>query len=170
MGDWQIERLSRSHDRTSFCCGKPMLDNFIQQLATQYEEKGMGRTYVAVVPGEPKVLGYYSLASGSVAFSLIPEEVSKKLPKHPIPVAHLGRLAVDQKAKGQRLGETLLLDAFKRCQALADQLGIFAVEVHALDEEAKGFYLKYGFKPLQDDPFHLYLSMKTIQQLSLEKL
>lgn len=163
--DWRIERLSKSHERTSFCCGKTSLDEFIQKFAMQYEKKDMGRTYVAVAPEESRVLGSYTLSTGAVAFAILPDDVSRKLPRHPIPVIHLGRLAVDQSARGKRLGETLLLDALRRCSELAEQVGVHAVEVYALDEEARGFCLKYGFTSLAEDAFHLYLSMKAIRQL-----
>lgn len=165
MPTWRIERLAASHDRGSFCCGKPPLDDFIQKSATQYERRNLGRTYVAVQDAGLQVLGYHTLASGSVAFADLLQEVSRKLPRHPIPVVHLGRLAVDQQARGQRLGETLLLDALHRSYTLSEQTGIFAVEVIALDEEARRFYLKYDFTPLLDDSLHRYLTIKKIRQL-----
>ncbi len=163
--DWRIERLSPSHNRTAFCCGKPALDEFLRRFATQYDKRDLGRTYVAVLPGQTDVQGYYTLATGSVAFASFPEEVSCKLPRHPLPVAHLGRLAVDRNAQGKGLGEQLLLDAARRCFQSAEQIGIYAIEVHALDEEARRFYLKYGFTPLADDPLHLYLPMKIVRKL-----
>ena len=162
MADWQIERLDRPHERGAFCCGKAALDEFVRRLVNQYEKKRLGRTFVAVPPGGKRVLGYYTLASGSVPFQNLPSAVAKKLPKHPVPVALLGRLAVDQTSQGQGLGEWLLMDALRRCLELADQLGIFAVEVVAIDTEAKAFYLKYGFVPLADRELHLYLPMKTV--------
>jgi ribosomal protein S18 acetylase RimI-like enzyme len=164
---WQIQRLSSDHDRSAFRCGKPSLDEFLQQFASQYDRRDIGRTYVAVTPPATKVLGYYTLASGAVAFATVPPKVSRKLPRHPVPVAHLGRLAVGQTCRGQGLGETLLLDALKRCAQLAEELGIFAVEVYALDDAARGFYLKYGFTSLEDDQHHLYLPMKTVRRLNL---
>ena len=163
--DWRIERLSKTHDRASFCCGKAPLDEFIQRLATQYDKKDMGRTYIAIPPEGALVAGYYTLSTGAIAFASLPDEVSRKLPRHPIPVLHLGRLAVDRSARGKRLGETLLLDALRRCCELAEQIGVYAVEVYALDEEARNFYLKYGFTSLAEDALHLYLSMKAIRQL-----
>jgi GNAT superfamily N-acetyltransferase len=162
MADWRIERLDASYQREDFCCGKASLDEFVRTLVNQYEKRRLGRTFVAVRRGEKKVLGYYTLASGSVPFENLPPAVAKKLPKHPVPVALLGRLAVDQRAQRQGLGELLMVDALRRCLTLADELGIFAVEVAAADAEAKGFYLEYGFVPLVDDELHLYLPMKTI--------
>jgi GNAT superfamily N-acetyltransferase len=163
MAEWQIEPLDRSHQRGEFCCGKAPLDEFLRSLVSQYEKRRLGRTYVAVVPGEKRVYGYYTLASGSVPFQTLPSPTAKKIPRHPFPVALLGRLAVDQTAQGRGLGEELLMDALRRCLDLSTKLGIFAVEVMAIDAEAKRFYLKYGFVPLLDSDLHLYLPMKTIQ-------
>ena len=165
MTPWQIDPLAKSHDRSAFSCGKPALDKFIQELATQYERRDMGRIFVATLPPSPAVLGYYTIAAGAVALENLPAEAAHKLPRHPIPVALVGRLAVVEKARGQGLGKLLLLDALHRSSRLADQAGIFAVEVHALDEEARQFYLKYGFTSLADDLRHLYLPMKTVRKL-----
>jgi GNAT superfamily N-acetyltransferase len=162
MDDWHIEPLDRTHERGEFCCGKLPLDEFLRSLVNQYEKRRLGRTYVAVRSGEKKVYGYYTLASGSVPFQNLPPAVGKKLPRHPVPVAHLGRLAVDQAAQGRGLGEELLMDALRRCLELSDKLGIFAVEVMALDASAKRFYLKYGFVPLLDHELHLYFPIKTV--------
>jgi GNAT superfamily N-acetyltransferase len=161
MADWQIEPLDALHQREEFCCGKAPLDEFLRTLVSQYQKRRLGRTYVAVRPNEKRVLGYYTLASGAIPFQNLPPKTAKRLPRHPVPVALLGRLAVDQVAQGQRLGETLLMDALRRCLGLSDQMGLFAVEVLALDEDARRFYEKYGFEPLQDNELHLFLSLKT---------
>lgn len=164
MADWRIERLDRSHAREDFCCGKPSLDEFLRSLVNQYEKRNLGRTYVAVKEGERKVQGYYTLASSAVPIANVPPRAARKLPRHPVPVALLARLAVDRAAQGQGLGATLLRDALRRCLELSATLGIFAVEVHALDEEARGFYQKYGFLALLDEPRHLFLVIKTIEE------
>jgi GNAT superfamily N-acetyltransferase len=163
----RITPLARHHDRSSFVCGLTSLDDFLKKYAGQYDKKGMGKTFVATRPEEVIVLGYYTLASGSVSFETIPEEARRKLPKHPIPTVHLGRLAVDKSTQGHRLGETLLLDAIQRSLKLSDEMGIHAIEVHALNEDARTFCGKYGFFALVDDPQHLYLSMKDVRKLSL---
>jgi GNAT superfamily N-acetyltransferase len=162
MAKWLIERLDSIHDRGEFCCGKAPLDNFLRSLVGQYEKRHLGRTYVAVLPGEKRVQGYYTLASGSVSFQHLPAGAAKKLPKHPVPVILLARLAVDQAAQGQGLGELFVLDALKRCLDLSEKLGAHAIEVDALDATAKEFYLKYGFVSLQDNELHLYLPMGTV--------
>ena len=163
MSDWRIERLDRSHHRAEFNCGKPPLDDFLRGLVSQYEKRHLGRTYVAVRGADKRVFGYYTLASSSVAFQNLPDPAARKLPRHPVPVILLARLAVDQAAQGQRLGETLLLDAMRRCLALADQLGVHAIEVDAIDTSAKAFYERYGFVPLADSGLHLYLAVATLR-------
>ncbi len=163
MAEWKIERLTRSHERAAFTCGKPSLDDFLRTLVTQYEKRTLGRTYVAVRAGEPRVLGYYTLASGSLPFQNLPAPAARKLPRHPVPVILLARLAVDQSVQGQGLGESLLLDALERCQQISEGLGSHAVEVDAIDDPAKAFYRKYGFVSLQDTELHLYLPLATIR-------
>ena len=97
--------------------------------------------------------------------SCLPPAEAKKLPKHPVPTIHLGRPAVDLAFRGRRLGETLLFHALRASLELSDKLGAFAVDVWPIDEEAAKFYQKYGFTPLEDDPLHLYLPMKTVEAM-----
>lgn len=120
---------------------------------------------MAVPPGESRVVGYYTLAAGAVVFEHLPTDASKKLPKHPVPVVLLARLAVDQSFQGKGLGERLLLDALQRSLDLSAGLGVHAVEVDALDDAAAAFYRKYGFTPLLDDPLHLYLPIVTVEDI-----
>ncbi len=165
MVDWIIEPFGKSHDRSAFTCGKPALDEFLRTRVSQYEKRRLGKTFVAVLQGEQRVRGYYTLAAGAVAFEHLPTVASTKLPKHPIPVILLARLAVDLSAQGQGLGEKLLLDALQRALDLSDKLGAHAVEVDALDDSAIAFYVKYGFSPLLDNARHLYLPLATIDRV-----
>jgi GNAT superfamily N-acetyltransferase len=164
MDRWQIEPFNVSHQRGEFCCGKAPLDDFLRSLISQYEKRKLGRTYVAIVPGNPRVYGYYTLAASSVAFQSLPPGAAKKLPRHRVPVVLLGRLAVDKEAQGRGFGEELLMDALRRCVQLSQNIGIHAVEVMAIDADAKRFYLKYGFTPLADEELHLFLPIRTIEQ------
>ena len=165
MVEWIVEPFDKQHDRDGFTCGKPPLDDFIRARVSQYEKRRLGKTFVAVTKGEPKILGYYTLAAGAVSYQHLPIDTSRKLPKHPVPVVLLARLAVDQSAQGKRLGEGLLLDALQRALDLSVGLGVYAVEVDAIDDDAVKFYQKYGFAPLLDDPLHLYLPTVTIETL-----
>ncbi len=158
-----IERLSSHHDRSQFDCGVELLNVYLQRYASQHQRKGVGRTYVATEEGAARVLGYYTISAGAVDFDTVPEN----LPRHPIPVALIGRLAVDISARGRGLGETLLFHALGSAQRVAEIAGVYAVVVDALDLQAKSFYMKYGFKELADDQLHLYLPMRTINKLKL---
>ena len=158
-----IERLSPHHNRRDFDCDVEELNSYLQRYSSQHERKGIGRTYVATKDDETRVLGYYTISSSAVAFDVVPENP----PRHLVPVALVGRLAVDNSARGQRLGETLLIHALRSAQRAARIVGIFAVVVDALDESAKSFYLRYGFNELMDDHLHLYLPIKVIERLNL---
>jgi GNAT superfamily N-acetyltransferase len=165
MVDWIIERLGRHHKREAFCCGNASLDAFLKDLSGQYEKRRLGQTFVAVRAGENVVCGYYTSAAASLDLNALPEKQRKKLPKHPLPAVHLGRLAVDQSHQGQRLGETLLFHFLHAALEAANTMGIYAVDVLATGDRARDFYFKYGFLPLQDAPLHLYLPMKTVEQM-----
>lgn len=163
--DWVIELLA-DHEREHFSCGVDSLDNFLKRLVTQYHQRNIGRTWVAVKAGSKEVLGYYTLSNGGIQPGLLPEKLRKKLPKEiPIPIVHLGRLAVDRSCACQGLGEHLLMDALNRSWLQSKQIGVYAIEVKAIDRKAESFYAKYGFSPLADDPLHMYLPIKTIGSL-----
>jgi GNAT superfamily N-acetyltransferase len=102
-----------------------------------------------------------------VSYEALPEDQARGLPRIDVPVILLGRLAVDKTVQKQGLGAILLLDALARSLHISAQVGIRAVEVDAIDEAAKSFYLKYGFVPLLDDQRHLFLPMQVIRRLQL---
>jgi ribosomal protein S18 acetylase RimI-like enzyme len=165
-----IEVLSDHHDRSNFSCGKPPLDDYIRKFASQNQRTGYGRHFVAVqLPDRIEVDAYYSLAMGSVAFVHAPPPLLKRCPKYPIPVAHLARLAVDQQWQGEGLGSMMLADAIERIALAAEVVACRAIEVIAIDGEAKAWYERFGFQPLLDSPLHLYLPMDTARKL-IEKM
>lgn len=163
--DWTIEHLNSRHKREAFCCGNASLDQFLQNLAGQYEKRGLGKTFVAVQAADDFVCGFYTAAAGSLDLSALTEKQRRKLPNHPLPTVHLGRLAVDHNHQGQGLGERLLFHFLRSARDTANTIGVHAVDVRATDDKARAFYLKYGFLPLQDIPLHLYLPMKTVEQM-----
>jgi GNAT superfamily N-acetyltransferase len=161
--EWRIERLSSAHVREGFDCGKAVLNDFIQSLVSQYEKRNLGRTHVALQADDPRVLGYYTLASGAIDTASLPAKQAKKLPRHDVPVILLARLAVDQRAHGKGLGAFLLRDAMTRALGLSEQLGMHAVVVDALDAAAKTFYEHFGFMPLTEGAMRLFLPLATIR-------
>jgi predicted GNAT family N-acyltransferase len=165
MDETRLEALTVTHDRASFDCGKPPLNSFICQHAPGNHMRGVSRVHVAVRGTQQRVLAYYASSAGTFLRDHLPPDDQVGLPRYPLPTVHLGRLAVDLSCRGQRLGEFLLFHFLKTSLDVSDRIGVFAVDLFSKDDEAKRFYLKYGFIPLQDDPFHLYLPMATVRAM-----
>ncbi|MBC7806014.1 MAG: N-acetyltransferase [Akkermansiaceae bacterium] len=160
-----FERLGAHHDRQGFDCGKTRLNDFLQRQARQNASRNVGVTHVAVPGGgDSKILAYYTLLVREIDAMIIP---TKKLPKGAIGIALLGRLAVDQTAQGQGLGKLCLSRAMRQVETASRDMGIFALMLDAMDEEARAWYsgLDVGFETLLDDPNHLCLPVDTIRQL-----
>ena len=170
MAKWTIRRLDKSHDRTAFDCGQSLLNEWIKDRAGQFDRRDLSRTFIATRSNERKVVGYYAISSHRVAFEMLPDVEAKGLPRLDVPVVLIGRLAVDRSEQGQGLGSLLLVDALRRSADISEQIGIRAVEVDAMDDTARSFYLKFGFRPLLDDPRHLFLPMHEIRKLRLDPL
>lgn len=159
-----IEHLNKLHIRNNFECGYPILNQYIQRLASQDVKRSLSACYVLKEFDQQEVLGYYTLSSAS-----IPKEhytFSESLPTgyHDLPTILLGRLAIHNKIKGQGLGESLLMDALKRCSDISKELGIVAVVVDPIDNIASSFYSKYGFILLPGTG-KMFIPIKTIEQL-----
>ncbi len=167
MSSFEFHTLDKSFDRTQFDCGSSELNNFLKARARQNQTANFNKTFVAIQSGDKskRVLGFYSLSMGEIHLSSLSEEKQKKLPKHPVPVARMGRLAVDSSAKGQGLGKFLLVDAMKRVQAASASVGVYAILVDAKDDSAKSFYKKYGFIELVDEPMTLFLPLASFPKL-----
>jgi ribosomal protein S18 acetylase RimI-like enzyme len=163
---WQILPLDPSHDVAGFDCGENSLNAFLQRHALGNDRAGLGRTFVAVEPGQTPVLGYFTISTGSIRFDAIPDHVKKRLPRYPIPTVHIGRLAVDTRFKGNRLGETLLIEALRKAATASDTIGVYAVDVIALHDRAKSFYVKYGFVEMLDQPLHLFMPIKAVIEMA----
>ncbi len=165
-----VEPLERYHDRSGFDCGVGALNEYIARFARQHEDSGVARTFVAVDKRRStRILGYYSLAAGSIDHASLPPAEAKRFPKFPIPAGRLARLAVDRRAQGQGLGEFLLLDALHRFARTGESIGMAAVLIDAKDEHAKRFYQRFEFDCLPDQPLTLWLPMKSLKKLFRER-
>lgn len=154
--------LTKNHDIKDFDCDVSALNSFLKNYALQNINNNSARTYVAA--RENKVVGYYSLAYGSVSYDdATRSRLSKGLAKYNVPVILLARLAVDKSEKGRGLGKSLLKDALFRTLEASKIGGLRAILVHAKDENAKKFYLKYQFEPLEVNPLHLFLLIKDLE-------
>ena len=152
--------LTKEHHRNSFNCGVPALNDYLKRYALQNQKKHTAKTYVATRGN--RIVGYYSLAYGSVSLEEAPQGVKSGLPRHPIPVILLARLAVDSTEQGHGLGAALLKDALLRTIQAAEIAGLRAMLVHAKDDSAKGFYERFGFEPSPIDAYHLFLRLSDI--------
>lgn len=159
-----IEPLARHHDRTLFSCGIEALDRYLRQQASQDARKFAAATFVLVEKDRSEVFGFYTLSATSVRLTDLPESMMKKMPRYPlVPAILLGRLAVDQRQRGNHFGELLLIDALHRCLNM-DQIGWSAVVVDAKDEGAATFYERYHFIRFSKTSNRLFLPRDTIQR------
>jgi GNAT superfamily N-acetyltransferase len=155
------EPISERHDVSRFESGAESLDAWLQRKARLNEAKGGARTYV-VCDGD-RVIGFYSLAASSVERRRVSSRAGRSMPE-PIPVILLGQLAVDTGYRGRGLGADLLVDAAKRALAAADLIGARALVVQALDDEARRFYERFGFRSFSDrEPLMLILRISELR-------
>ena len=154
--------MSSSHIVDEFDCGSGALNTYLKRFAYVNNQNGSARTYV-VLRGN-RVVGYFTLAAGSVVKMESPERIGKELANHPVPVILLARLARHIEERSTGLGSALLKEALIQIVHAADIIGVRAVLAHAKDEKAKSFYLSHGFEPSPIDPFHLYLLVKDIKK------
>ncbi|MCV3210640.1 GNAT family N-acetyltransferase [Mesorhizobium sp. YC-39] len=159
-----IEPLDGSHDRKAFNCGVLALDRYIREQASQDVKRRVGNCFVAVDRNAGAIAGYYTLAASSIPVASLPEDQAKRLPHYPIlPAILIGRLAVDTRYQGQRIGSALIVDALRRSISAAP--ASFALIVDAKDDQAVAFYRKHGFTPFQSRPLSLFLPIATALKL-----
>jgi GNAT superfamily N-acetyltransferase len=155
------EKLSQKHSLDAFSSGAESLDRWLKRFAWTNQQSDLTTTYVTHRGN--RVVGYYSLTAGSVNREDAPARIAKGAPNQPIGVVLLARLAVDTREQGAGIGSALLKDALLRAASAADIVSVRAVLVHALNEDARRFYLKYDFQPSPVYPLHLMLLMKDIR-------
>jgi GNAT superfamily N-acetyltransferase len=167
----EIRALHEGDDRSQLRSGDPDLDRFFRRFAGQSQFRHhLGITYVAVDAG--RILGFATVAPGHVEIDGLPAAARKKLPRYPLPLLRLARLAVDQAARGQGLGRQLLRFVFQLALRMARDYGCVGVAVDA-KPDAVDFYEQYGFVSLdavegQSDarpaPVPMFLAIRSIQE------
>ena len=151
--------LADHHELTEFSSGVPELDDWLRRRARANQAAGASRTFVACEGN--CVIAYYALASGAVKQPEAPGRFRRNMP-NPIPVAVLGRLAIDQHYQGRGIGRALVRDAGLRLLNAAEILGIRSVLVHAISNDARAFYEAVGFLPSPSDPMTLMVGLHTL--------
>jgi predicted N-acetyltransferase YhbS len=160
---WQEAPLARTHDRKTFDCGEPALNDYLQKFARQNHDSGGAKTFVAVGASAPNtILGYYTLSPASIDYARTPAVVSLGLGRYEVPVYRLGRLAVSTTVQGRGLGGGLLLAAGRRCLAVAAEVGGVAILIDAKSDRVATWYESFGAVRLDDAPLTLLLPLKTV--------
>jgi len=154
--------LASDHELEIFTSGVGPLDDWLKRRARANEAAGASRTYV-VCEGR-QVVGYYSLAAGSVLHQIATGAVRRNMPD-PVPVALLGRLAIDSRWQGRGLGQALLRDAILRVVGAAEMIGVRALLVHAISDEARTFYERCGFRPSLVQPMTLMITIDEARRM-----
>ena len=153
------EPLNAEHALGGFDSGVASLDDWLLRRALRNQASGASRSFVVCDAGQ--VVAYYALAASAVAPDAAPGRFRRNMPD-PVPVVVLARLAVARTHQGRGLGRALFQDAAKRVIHAADTIGIRGLLVHAISEEAMGFYLRLGLGPSPLEPMTL---MTTVAEL-----
>lgn len=153
------QKISDEHETQDFDCGDVCLNDWLKRKAKKNESANDSRTYV--VCNDQKVIGYYSIAMGSIEHSEVPSSLKRNSP-NPISVVVLGRLAIDKNWQRKGLGQALLKDAILKTIAASEIVGAKALVVHAISSEAKQFYKANGFIDSSTIEMTVMLPMKDI--------
>jgi GNAT superfamily N-acetyltransferase len=163
-----IRRLEEHDELKSFDCGDGPLDNYLKRYAWANQEKSsIGVTYVAVDEIAPRtVLGYFTLATASVARAALPNKYVRGLPPYDLPLILLARLAVDRRFAGRGIGHALISEAFRISMRVAGEVGCRCIITDAY-RDRMGWYARYGFVPLEGaaeaGPQRMFLDMRTVR-------
>jgi GNAT superfamily N-acetyltransferase len=160
---FRSEPLATHHDRTQFSCGVEALDRYLREQAMQDLRRGLAVPYVLIDTATGSLSGYYTLGVFALDATILPEVDRRRVGHYPlVPAIIIGRLARDLRFRGRGIGGLLLVDACRRIQSLARELGTWGVIVDAKTDEVRGFYERFGFKQTVDDEHRLYLPVRTI--------
>lgn len=143
------------HILEGFDCGRASLNVWLLEHARAAAAAGSARTYVIVDSDQDRVVGYHALTAASVERHATTARVVKGMPRYPVPVVLLARLAVDTSVTGRGVGAWLLRDAMIRTLAASETIGVRAMLVHAVEENPGEFYIRHGLQPSGTDPLHL---------------
>lgn len=157
------ERLTSDHVLSGFECGVSSLNLWLERHARAASGADSARTYIVNDNENDRVVGYHALALGSISHEEATERAKKGMPRHPIPVVLLARLAVDRSVQGRGIGAFLLRDAMARAVAVSEEAAARLLLTHANDDEARSFYERFGFEESPTDPMNMQMLIKDIE-------
>jgi len=145
---FEIRKLTSEDDRSRFHSGNADLDRFFARYAGQNQFRHhIGTTYVAIAAGGA-IAGFATVSASEISPDSMPASKRKRLPRYPLPVLRLARLAVDEGYKGQGVGSLLLRAVLELAARMVDDMGCAGVVVDA-KPEAVAVHGKLGFIPLE---------------------
>lgn len=157
---WHEEPLAKAHDRQSFDCGDPAMNDFFQRFARQSHEQNASKSFCAIASETPgRVLGFYTITPSALAHRDVPSHMTRGLAQHQVPGFRLARLATDLSVAGQGLGGQLFAAAALRCLRIAADAGGRLLIIDAKNERASEWYVSFGAEPLADRPLTLVLPL-----------
>ena len=161
----EIESISGEHVTAEFDCGSDAQTTWLRRHALRADRTDTSKVRVVTRGGDPRVVGYYALAAGSVELANAPTRIAKRMPRYPVRVVILTRLGVDRSEHGRGLGRALLRDVLLRVASASQVLGARALLIHCENDDAKAFYRHIGeFEASPTDPLHLYLLMSDLRR------
>ncbi|OGT07150.1 MAG: hypothetical protein A2103_02415 [Gammaproteobacteria bacterium GWF2_41_13] len=166
LSQYNIQLLTKQHNRQKFSCGVESLNRYLQQQASQDIKRYLSTTFVLTQQKSAEVIGYYTLSSLAIDAGEFSENIVRRLPKYPLfPAILIGRLAIDERFHGNRLGELLIVDALRRSVKSSQEVAAMVVLVEAKNEKAARFYRRYGFIPFVHHECKLFLPIATAKAL-----
>jgi hypothetical protein len=159
---WGEEAIAKSHDRQSFDCGDPAMNDFFRRYARQRHEQNASKTFCAIDVSMPnRVLGFYTIAPSAVTHEGVPASMTKGLAQHEVSGFKLARIATSLSVAGHGLGGQLLAAAALRCLRIAWQAGGMLLIIDGKSERAARWYVSYGAEPLENQPLTLVMPLAT---------
>ena len=160
---YRIGPLDANVETAAFHCGQIALDDYIHRYASQDVRRNLARVFVACTTADSqRLVGYFTLSAGSVACSDLPAPLARKLPRYPVPVALIGRLAVDTEFQGKGLGAILVADACRKVVQASAVLAVAGIVVDAKDASAARFYAHFGFVPMPGQASRMLLPARAL--------
>lgn len=166
----EIRALRPSDDRSTFRSGDADLDRYFHRFAGQNQFKHhLGVSHVAVE--DDRILGFATVSPAQLEIENLPAAAQRRLPRYPVLVLRVARLAVDESARRMGLGSQLLRFALHLAQQMAEDYGCAGVVVDA-KPDAVSFYARYGFISMEalegqsesrPEPVPMFLSMRAIR-------
>lgn len=158
-----FESLDPSRDYSKFDCGREALNQFLIKRANIEEAQRLSKTKIAKNEHD-EVVGFYTISPAVIAKKNLASSEGRGIAYAEIPAIRIGRLAVHKNYQKSGVGKAILEDALVHCLNISNQLGGRVILVDAKDDQSASFYMKFGFKPIQNHPLILVLKISTLEK------